>query len=148
MGTNFQIRCKLSSREHCIIACKNKQLLVHDLNSQHGTYINDFKIKTKKSIKLNNRDLLIIGSSIKKYFFIKQTLDLQVFDVINKVNFITYSKRSQEFWKKEKSKKIFRNIFKKKCIKAMKRTIFIEDLNTKIILSYNINFVAEESYLY
>merc|ERR1711976_751283 len=142
--TNFQIRCKFSSREHCIIACRNKQVFIYDLNSQHGTYINNNKVNVKRSIMIQKRDLLVIGTSIKKYFFIKQSLNLKVFDIISKKKTVTNSRRSQEFWKRKKNLKLFTGIFKRKYMKSMKRIIFKEDLTTRIILSYNINFLNTE----
>lgn len=139
---NFHIRSRFSSRQHCIVACKNKQVFVHDLSSQHGTYVNDYKVKSKASIILHKRDLLVLGSSIKKYFLIKQGLDLRVLDISNKVRYILNSKRCQGFWRREECIKSFLRMFKVKHMKSMKEISFKDSLIPKIILSYNLNFFS------
>ena len=46
------------SRQHCEIDCQEGQLVVRDLGSRHGTYVNDLKIDESP---LNFNDQLQIG---------------------------------------------------------------------------------------
>lgn len=52
------------SGSHAKIIVRNDSLLVEDLNSTNGTYLNGSKISGK--VKLNNKDEIMIGTSVFK----------------------------------------------------------------------------------
>jgi predicted component of type VI protein secretion system len=49
------------SRKHCIIVLKDNRVLVQDLKSRNGTYVNDKRLPTDKAKVLAGGDLLRVG---------------------------------------------------------------------------------------
>lgn len=49
------------SRKHCIIVLKDNRVLVQDLKSRNGTYVNDKRLPVDKAKVLNGGDILRIG---------------------------------------------------------------------------------------
>lgn len=49
------------SRKHCIIVIKDNRVLIQDLNSRNGTYVNDKRLPTDKAKLLNPGDEIRIG---------------------------------------------------------------------------------------
>jgi len=58
-----------SSRQHAVITCENDSLLIEDLNSSNGTYVNRERVRPgqKKTIKAN--DVIQIGEVQLKVLF-------------------------------------------------------------------------------
>jgi pSer/pThr/pTyr-binding forkhead associated (FHA) protein len=49
------------SRKHCIIVIRDNRVLIQDLNSRNGTYVNDNRLPTDKAKVLNPGDQIRIG---------------------------------------------------------------------------------------
>ena len=64
----FSFEDRWLSRQHCEIDCFDGQLIVRDLRSRHGTYVNDMKIDESP---LNINDQLRIGLT---RFIVKSTI--------------------------------------------------------------------------
>lgn len=62
-GDSCQLRPKSDaiSRKHCVIVQKNNALLVADLKSRNGTFINDQQLEPERAHKLHSGDRLRVG---------------------------------------------------------------------------------------
>lgn len=62
-GDSCQLRPKSDaiSRKHCVIVQKNNALLVADLKSRNGTFINDEQLEPERARKLHAGDRLRVG---------------------------------------------------------------------------------------
>ena len=49
------------SRKHCIIVLKDNRVLIQDLKSRNGTYVNDKRLPTDKAMVLSGGDKLRVG---------------------------------------------------------------------------------------
>jgi FHA domain len=50
-----------SSRQHAVIVCENGSLLIEDLNSSNGTYVNRSRVPPGKQQELKANDVIQIG---------------------------------------------------------------------------------------
>jgi pSer/pThr/pTyr-binding forkhead associated (FHA) protein len=50
-----------SSRQHAVIVCDNGSLVIEDLNSSNGTYVNRSRVPPGKKQALHRNDILQIG---------------------------------------------------------------------------------------
>ena len=50
------------SRKHCIIVLKDNRVLIQDLKSRNGTYVNDKRLPTDKAKVLSGGDQFLSGS--------------------------------------------------------------------------------------
>jgi len=57
------------SRKHCLLRRSEKQLLILDLHSTNGTYLNGDRIKSNADYVLAHGDKLILGSLHMVIFF-------------------------------------------------------------------------------
>ncbi|MCM2278214.1 MAG: GGDEF domain-containing protein [Oligoflexia bacterium] len=55
------------SRNHAKITNRGDEVLLTDIGSQNGTYVNDKKLKPNEPIKLAKEDMLKMGNSILKF---------------------------------------------------------------------------------
>lgn len=62
-GQSCQMRLKSESisRKHCILVVRKGKVLVQDLNSRNGTFINGNRVASDKASILNNGDQLTVG---------------------------------------------------------------------------------------
>lgn len=60
---NCQLRPKSESvsRRHCILVIRDNQLLVQDLKSRNGTFINEQRLPTDRAKRLQHGDILRVG---------------------------------------------------------------------------------------
>ncbi len=49
------------SRMHCVIVVRDKQVLVQDLKSRNGTFLNDSRLPSDRAKRLQNGDILKVG---------------------------------------------------------------------------------------
>ena len=79
------------SKQHAKIEydVKTNNAFLTDLNSTHGTFINDMKLNQNQSIKLNSRDVLNFGQSDIKYVYLnyKQKNELGLINDNNNYGF-------------------------------------------------------------
>ena len=79
------------SKQHAKIEydMKTNTPYLTDLNSTHGTYINEMKLNQNQSIKLNSGDILNFGQSDIKYIYFnyKQRNELGLMDDNNNIGF-------------------------------------------------------------
>jgi len=59
-GTGIQLNDRRASRIHCLLAEHENQLLVRDLNSKYGTFVNGVRVK---EMPLMPGDRLSVGKS-------------------------------------------------------------------------------------
>jgi predicted component of type VI protein secretion system len=50
-----------SSRQHAVIICENGSLVIEDLNSSNGTYVNRSRVPPGKKQELKANDVIQIG---------------------------------------------------------------------------------------
>jgi predicted component of type VI protein secretion system len=58
---NLRPKSESVSRKHCILVIKDNRLLVQDLVSRNGTYVNDKRLPTDKAKVLSSGDQLRVG---------------------------------------------------------------------------------------
>jgi pSer/pThr/pTyr-binding forkhead associated (FHA) protein len=56
------------SKFHALVTFKDGAVFIRDSNSTNGTYINGKAIEPNKDIKLNNKDIIIVGDTKITYY--------------------------------------------------------------------------------
>ncbi len=60
------------SREHCEVSIINDKIVIKDLNSSNGIFVNEAKIITEKTLK--NNDILKVGETNLKLKLVKKQI--------------------------------------------------------------------------
>lgn len=58
---NLRPKSESVSRKHCILVLRDNRLLVQDLSSRNGTFVNDKRLPTDKAKVLQSGDMLRVG---------------------------------------------------------------------------------------
>lgn len=66
--TSYDGRERGVSRLHASIACEKDQLIITDLGSVNGTFVNGYKLRARESVTLHDGDTLQLGQ-LKLYIY-------------------------------------------------------------------------------